>query len=161
MWRCIGKLKANELAHIKDPLFAVVAIVYFYIICTVNLYMTEDTILGMIPRVIASMCGVYLVCYSVMKSHNEGKLSHVIAYVGQNSLEVYFIHCVLVRSLTAQQIEVISTNGLITLTFGFCFILIATFGILAIIRKSAYLYRLIFGSRLRETCNDMRRNVNG
>lgn len=149
MWHYIRKVKFSSLTKVEDGSFAVMAVVYFYIICTVNLYMTEDTILGILPRVVASLCGVYLVCYSVMKASATGKVADTIACVGQNSLEIYFIHCVLVRSFTSQQVEIISTDGIITFVIGFAFILVATFGILSIIRKSEKLYRLLFGARLK------------
>lgn len=149
MWHYTRGVKFSSLAKVTDLSFAVMAVVYFYIICTVNLYMTEDTILGILPRVVASVCGIYLVCYSAMKLSAAGRVAHIIAYVGQNSLEVYFIHCVLVRSFTAQQVEVISTDGVISLVVGFAFILVATFGILSIIRKSEKLYGLLFGARLK------------
>lgn len=149
MWHYAGKVKFDGLAKVTDISFAVMAAVYFYIICTVNLYMTEDTLLGILPRVVGSICGIYLVCYSVKKIDVAGKISHVIACVGQNSLEIYFIHCVLIRSFISQQIEVISTSGIVTISVGFIFVLAATFGILAIIKKSKYLYGFVFGAKLK------------
>ena len=67
MWHYAGKVKFDGLAKVTDISFAVMAAVYFCIICTVNLYMTEDIFLGILPRVVGSICGIYLVCYSVMK----------------------------------------------------------------------------------------------
>lgn len=149
MWHYAREVKFSSLTKIADISFTVMTVVCFYIICTVNLYMTEDTILGILPRVVASVCGVYLVCYSVMKASATGKVAKIVACVGQNSLEIYFIHCVLVRSLSSKQVEIISTDGIITLTIGFVFILAATFGILSIIKKSEKLYGLLFGASLK------------
>jgi hypothetical protein len=64
-------------------------------------------------------------------------------------LEISLIHCVLVRSFILQQIEVISTSGIVTISVGFVFVLAATFGILAIIKKSKYLYGFVFGAKLK------------
>ena len=149
MWRFIRALKINNIEVITDIVFAGLAIIYFYIICNVNLYAVEDSIMGILPRVIASISGVYLVCYVVVKSKRAGKVMRAIAFVGQNSLEIYYIHCVLIRSLESQDVGILSANGIFTLAFGFMFIMVASIGILQVIRQSEYLYGIIFGAKIK------------
>lgn len=65
---------------------------------------------------------------------------------GIATLMVVFGH---VLQYISQQIEVISTNGIVHISVGFVFVLVATFGIIAIIKKSKYLYGFVFGSKLK------------
>lgn len=149
MWHFVKNANITNIESVADTIFAVLSVVYFYIICNVNLYLTEDTILGILPRLIASVCGVYIVCFAVTRLKKVGKEAQTIAVVGQNSLELYYIHCVLVRSLKAQQMEVISTGGVITLVIGFVFVVGVSIGIIKLIKKSEHLYKLLFGARMK------------
>lgn len=149
MWRFVKNANITNIESVADTIFAVLSVVYFCIICNVNLYLTEDTILGILPRLIASVCGVYIVCFAVTRLEKVGKAAQAIAAVGQNSLELYYIHCVLVRSLKAQQIEATSTSGIITLVIGFVFIVGISIAIIKLIKKSEHLYRLLFGARIK------------
>ncbi len=111
--------------------------------------MAEDTILGILPRVIASICGVYLVCYAVMESKAAGKAALVTSLIGRNSLEIYYIHCVMVRSLEPQRIEILSAVGIHTLAVGFAFITLTTLGLIQVIKRSKCLYGIIFGNKIK------------
>lgn len=149
MWHLVKNANVSNIESVADTIFAVFSVVYFYIICNVNLYLTGDTVLEILPRLIASVCGVYIVCFAATRLKNDGKVMQAIATVGQNSLELYYIHCVLVRSLKAQQIEIVSTSGIITLVIGFLFIMGVSIGIIKLIKKSEHLYRLLFGVRMK------------
>ena len=149
MWHYVKNANIANIVSVADIIFAVFSVVYFYIICNVNLYSTEDNILGILPRLIASVCGVYIVCFAVTRLKEVGKATRTIAVIGQNSLELYYIHCVIVRSLKAQQMEVISTGGVITLVIGFVFVVGVSIGIIKLIKKSEHLYRLLFGARMK------------
>ena len=149
MWHYVKNANIDNIVSVADIIFAVFSVVYFYIICNVNLYSTEDNILGILPRLIASVCGVYIVCFAVTRLKEVGKATRTIAVIGQNSLELYYIHCVIVRSLKAQQMEVISTGGVITLVIGFVFVVGVSIGIIKLIKKSEHLYRLLFGARMK------------
>lgn len=146
MWHFIKNANAIKTELAADVIFAIFSVVYFYIICNVNLYLSEDTIFGILPRVVARVCGVYIVCFAVIKLKTVGKATRAVAAVGQNSLEIYYIHCVLVRILIAQQMEVLSTSGIITLVIGFVFVMGISVGI---IKLSDHLYRLLFAARMK------------
>lgn len=145
MWHFVKNANITNIESVADTIFAVLSVVYFYIICNVNLYLTEDTILGILPRLIASVCGVYIVCFVVTRLKKVGKITQTIATIGQNSLEIYYIHCIIVIKLEPQCVTVLSTSGLITLVTGFVFVMSLTVGLIRLIRQSEHLNRLIFG----------------
>lgn len=145
MWHFIKNANITNIESVADTIFAILSVVYFYIICNVNLYLTEDTILGILPRLIASVCGVYIVCFAVTRLKKEGKVMQAIATMGQSSLEIYYIHCIIVIKLKPQYVPVLSTSGFITLVTGFVFVMSLTMGLIKFIRQSEHLNRLIFG----------------
>lgn len=149
MWHFLKNFCIANIEKSANIIFTIFTVVYLFIICNVNLYLTEDTFLGILPRVIASVCGIYIVCFSIMKLKVVRKFTRVIAAIGQSSLEIYYIHCVLVRSLEAQRMSVLSINGIITLAIGFIFIMGTTVVILKLVKQSEYLYRLIFGAKMK------------
>ena len=151
MWHYCDKINFSGLDKATEIVFSVFALVYFYIINNVNLYNTDDTVLGILPRVLASICGVYIICYCIMKIKNFGKISHFLSGVGINSLEIYYIHCILVRFFSLQQIEMLSLKGILTLVINSVFVLFATYIVIFIIKKSGFFYSILFGSKLKRT----------
>lgn len=150
LWHCISKLNLSGINKLMDISFAIMSLIYFYIIVNVNLYRTEDTLIGIIPRFIASVCGIYIVCFCIMKSKTSGRIKSLLSVVGLNSLELYYIHKILLRSLTIQEIEIISLKGFLTLFANFVFVLLSSYLIILIIKSSEFLYSIIFGSKLKK-----------
>ena len=58
MWHLVKNANVSKIESVPDTIFAVFSVVYFYIICNVNLYLTGDTVLEILPRLIASVCDV-------------------------------------------------------------------------------------------------------
>lgn len=129
-----------------DALFVLFFVIYFLIICNINLYLVNDNYFGILTRLIASFCGIYIICFYVFKANNNSELFKMIAIIGENSLEIYYIHCILIRIFTPEYSKLISIEGLAVLMLGTFFILLTSYVISKLIKKSNYLYAILFGT---------------
>ena len=151
LWR-YGNFKANAISNFMikhmDYLYAVAAIIYVIIIAKINLFETADTLFGMIPRLVASMFGVFLTVCTVYRNYKPNLTVNSVADLGRHSLEMYYIHCLFVSSLPTTLYSLASVEGIITVMLYSVLVLMASWGLMGLIRTSTPLSKLLFGREL-------------
>jgi hypothetical protein len=137
--------KGVQASSVYDNVFAIASVIYCVIIFNVNLYQTNDDLFGIAPRLVASVCGVYIVSWLVMRASCVGMIAKKVALLGTISLEVYYIHCIIVRALKPVSVTTLSTEWIINVTAEFMFVLLVTIGVVGCVKKSDALCLLLFG----------------
>lgn len=134
-----------------DFLYAISVITWFVILLKVNLYKTEDTILGTLPRVIGSIVGVFVISYLVIKQYKktDSFVHKVLITCGKYSLELYFIHMLMVNclpSLSYASMPLIMWGAILIYTIA---LTVISMVIIKILKNSKLLDLLLFGIQTR------------
>lgn len=96
-----------------ETFYTIALIIYSLIILKTNIVNTPDTVIGVIPRVFASIFGVIILFYTVINSKLiDSYLGKKLAFIGSWSLELYFVHTILVRYLIKTNEVAVSVNGM-------------------------------------------------
>lgn len=154
LFRTISKekiidIKTGILAKFERVIFAVIFVIYSLIILKVNLMQTEDTLWGIVPRFIGSVFGVYILFYIVInysEMWTESFITKSIKLIGQWSLEIYFVHMLLVTNLIKINEVAISVDGIITICVNTIFVMATSIGIIYLVKKSSILDLVVFGN---------------
>lgn len=126
---------------------AVGACIWFLIINFVDLYSISDNITGIGVRFVASSVGSFFICYVVMHLPKNSKVCKNLVVVGNKSLEVYFVHCILVRCLNTTKAQIMSSDWLIGIFVDFVFIMLVSMYIIKTITLNDKFYMLVFGTK--------------
>lgn len=126
--------------------------IWAVLLLTYNSYSAADTIMGILPRAICSVCGVFSIIYFVMKvcENKEAKNIQWLLWLGTNSLEIYFVHMFIAHNL-----EFISKNAsipeqAIAVVVNMLLLLIASVFIIHFVKKSRLLKLILFGNLKKE-----------
>lgn len=146
LWRKHSTKIQNFLTGKFGERFCVgVCIPYWMIIFNINLYYTKDTILGVLPRVVGSILGVCMIVSIVYKLYKPSRLNRGILICGEYSLELYYMHYLLVRRIPSSGATLLSLNGMIAIVVYFTYLVVVSGMLTSIISQLPIIRKIVFG----------------
>ncbi len=153
MWKSLTALVGAQSEEVQGKIktavsvvTALAAIVYIVLIAKFNLYHSEDSLVGILVRFTASVCGVLLVVKAVFAAYRaESKICKVLSLIGTYTLEIYYLHYLFVPHMAKMTHELSSPLGLLGYAIDFVAILLICAVLTVVINASPYLSTVIFG----------------
>lgn len=132
---------------IKEISYAISLILFAIITCNFTLLNLQDNLLGTFIRFVAACCGTYMltyICYRYEEKINKTKLS----YIGQYTLEIYFVHSLLVRIMNADNnFPLFTVQGFLNSSILMMLLSLFTFIIIVILKSNKITDFIIFGKK--------------
>lgn len=145
----VAKLLQNR--WIADMGFTVCLAVFAGIIFNTQLCQSSDGLVNTILRVLAGMAGIVVVgslCRQI-RGDSESRVKKAMLLIGENTLEIYAAHGLLVAILPKLDIEIFTCAGYITMAIYTIVIGVLTYGLIAILKANKLTNFLCFGKSLR------------
>lgn len=135
--------------RIREGTYAAAFLVYFAIILRWNLYLSDDTIIGAVPRLIAGVCGVYILISFVMANCKRNLFFRTVAEIGEISLELYYVHMLITHHIPRIVEQAFSPQGIASVVLHFVFVLTVSLLIIKLVKQSSVLDTILFGNASR------------
>ncbi|MGV8905507.1 MAG: acyltransferase family protein [Acetobacterium sp.] len=131
--------------RIKEIFYAVSLFLFAYITCNVTLLYLIDNLWGTIIRFVVASSGIYVLVY-LCYSYKEKINKTIFNYIGQYTLEIYFVHSLLVRIMnTDNDSPLFTIQGFLNSSILLLLLSVFTFFIIVLVKSSKIADFLIFG----------------
>lgn len=134
----------------KEFLFAFCLCLYVYILFKYNIVMTPDTLIGVLPRLTASLCGVYILFYIIFNTIGEQSNNlffRIFNYLGRLSLELYCIHGIFIITFEKSSVKLNSIEGICYFIIFFLYTLLSSLLLIKVLNYSSILKICLFGKK--------------
>lgn len=135
-----------QIKKILDICTVVAFIIYFGLLSRFNIAVAGDGLLEIIIRFIVSVSGIYIVVKTVYSVYTVANpFCKFLTFVGNYTLEVYYIHYIFISFFTPVTYSLASSMGMMSIVFlYFVTLVICAIGII-LSKSSPHLSFLLFG----------------
>ena len=146
--------KLLQKQWLADMVFTVCLGIFAVIVFNTQLCQEEDGLLNTVLRVVAGGTGIVVVgmlCWRIFHKP-DSRLQNALRVIGENTLEIYAVHLVMVTILPKVDIEIFTCKGYIYLAVYTVVIAALTCGVICLL-KATKLTNLIFFGKLQKNKN--------
>ena len=135
-----------QIEGLQNIIVVMAFIAYFVLISRFNIAESGDRLHEIVIRFTASVCGIILVIKTVYSVYNENnQCSKFFAYLGNYTLEIYYIHYLFIPFFTNIAYPISTPMGMMSIVFLYFVVLaLCAIGIM-VTKSSSQLSLLLFG----------------
>lgn len=130
-----------------DIMYAVCLFVFAILVYNFTFLNMEDNLLGISIRIISALSGIYILTY-ICYMYKDKLKNTMLAYIGKNTLEIYYVHSLLVRIMDIDNNAPLFTiKGFFNSSILLLMLSLFTYIIIITVKSNKITNFIIFGKR--------------